>query len=107
MKPERTDRTEQLIGAAAAARLAASSVMLFGLGGVGGYALEALVRAGVGELWLIDFDMVSESNCNRQILALTETIGRKKTDVAARLFIAVFSASLARSTPQIRPYAAQ
>ena len=83
MTSERRDRTEKLIGSEGVARLEGASVMIFGLGGVGGYALEALARAGVGELWLVDFDTVSESNCNRQLLALTETVGRLKTEVAA------------------------
>lgn len=83
MKIERRDRTERLLGATACRRLAEASVLVCGLGGVGGYALEALARAGVGELWLVDSDVISESNCNRQILALTETIGRDKVEVAA------------------------
>ena len=83
MMPERCDRTEKLIGSESLRRLRASSVIIFGLGGVGGYVLEALVRVGVGELWLVDFDSISESNCNRQLLALTETVGRPKVEVAA------------------------
>ncbi len=83
MKSERRDRTERLLGASACKRLSEASVLICGLGGVGGYALEAVARAGVGKLWLVDSDTVSESNCNRQILALTETIGRDKTEVAA------------------------
>ena len=65
------------------------SVLLFGLGGVGGYALEALARAGIGRFSIVDFDVVSESNCNRQILALTETVGRKKTDVAKERILSI------------------
>ncbi len=83
MRSERSDRTEKLIGSECVSRLARSSVMIFGVGGVGGYTLEALARAGVGELWLVDFDTVSESNCNRQLLAVTETVGRLKVEVAA------------------------
>ena len=64
-------------------KLAGSRVALFGLGGVGGYALEALVRSGVGALDLIDHDTVDTTNLNRQILALTDTVGRLKVDVAA------------------------
>ncbi len=56
-------------------------VAVFGLGGVGGFCAEALARAGVGELTIIDFDEVSESNINRQIVALHSTIGKKKTDL--------------------------
>ena len=57
--------------------------MIVGLGAVGGYALEAVARSGVGRLILVDFDIFDETNINRQILALTSTVGRKKTAVAA------------------------
>ncbi len=80
---ERLSRTALLIGEEAIGKLQNSHVMLFGLGGVGGYALEALARGGVGKLTLVDFDSVSESNLNRQILATRSTVGLKKTDVAA------------------------
>lgn len=61
--------------------LAEKHIAVFGLGGVGGYCAEALARAGFGELTLIDFDSVSESNINRQIVALNSTIGKQKTDL--------------------------
>ena len=64
-------------------RLAASTVAVFGLGGVGSYAVSALARAGVGRLIIVDFDRVSESNINRQLFALKSTVGRLKCDVAA------------------------
>ena len=76
-------RTEMLLGAEAMERLRQSRVAIFGLGGVGGYVMEALARSGVGQLVLIDNDEVSLSNLNRQILATRESIGRLKTDVAA------------------------
>lgn len=76
-------REELLIGTAAVERLKRARVALFGLGGVGGYAAEALARCGVGKFDLIDNDVVSPSNLNRQILATTQTIGRKKTEVCA------------------------
>ena len=75
-------RTEMLIGTEAIEKLKNSRVAVFGIGGVGGYALEALVRAGVGEIDIIDSDEVAVSNINRQILATTETVGQKKVDVA-------------------------
>lgn len=75
-------RTEQLIGTEAQQKLAQSHVALFGLGGVGGFAAEALARAGVGKLTLVDFDRVEQSNLNRQLLALHSTVGMLKTDVA-------------------------
>lgn len=76
-------RTKALLGEEKFARLQNAKVMIVGLGAVGGYALEALARAGVGHLLLVDFDQVEESNINRQILALTSTVGRKKSEVAA------------------------
>lgn len=76
-------RTELLLGEAAMERLARSRVAVFGIGGVGGYVVEALARSGVGALDLIDDDTVSVSNINRQIYALHSTIGRAKVDVAA------------------------
>jgi tRNA A37 threonylcarbamoyladenosine dehydratase len=82
MLPERATRTEALIGADAVSRLRGATVLLIGLGGVGGYALEALARGGIGTLWIADSDRIAESNCNRQILALTETVGKEKTEVA-------------------------
>ena len=76
-------RTEKLIGADALKKLAKCRVAVFGIGGVGGYVVEALARGGVGALDLIDNDVVSESNMNRQIIALHSTIGKQKTEVAA------------------------
>ena len=76
-------RTRMLLGDEAVGRLAASRVAVFGVGGVGGYTVEALARSGVGELDLIDKDTVSYSNINRQIIALQSTVGRYKTEVAA------------------------
>lgn len=76
-------RTEMLIGAEALEKLKKARVAVFGVGGVGGYVVEALVRAGVGEIDLIDNDRISESNINRQIIALRSTVGRLKTEVMA------------------------
>lgn len=75
-------RTEILIGKEGLERLKCSTVAVFGVGGVGGYAVEALARSGVGCLHLIDNDKVSVSNLNRQIIATVSTIGRYKVDVA-------------------------
>ena len=75
-------RTRLLFGDAALEKLSLSRVALFGLGGVGGYALEALTRSGVGHLDLVDHDVISESNLNRQLLATRETVGRLKAEVA-------------------------
>lgn len=68
-------------GEEAQKKLLNSSVVVFGLGGVGGYCAEALARSGIGELTLVDFDTVSESNINRQIVALDSTIGEAKTSL--------------------------
>jgi tRNA A37 threonylcarbamoyladenosine dehydratase len=75
-------RTQMLFGHAAIETLQKSHVAVFGIGGVGGYAVEVLTRSGVGEITLIDNDRVSWSNINRQIYALTSTIGLLKVDVA-------------------------
>lgn len=75
-------RTGLLLGAAAMTRLASSRVAVFGVGGVGGYVVEALARSGIGALDFIDNDTVSLTNINRQIIALHSTIGRYKVDVA-------------------------
>lgn len=80
----RFERTEKLIGRDALERLAGAHVAVFGLGGVGSYAVEALARAGVGELTLIDNDAVSLTNINRQLYALGSTLGEYKTEVAKR-----------------------
>ena len=74
-------RTEMMLGKEAVDRLNSARVAVFGVGGVGGFAVEALARAGVGELHLFDSDMVSVSNINRQIIALHSTVGRLKTEV--------------------------
>lgn len=79
----RFSRTALLLGEAAMARLRGCHVAVFGLGGVGGYVLEALCRSGVGQLDLIDNDQVALSNLNRQILATRETLGMDKVDAAA------------------------
>lgn len=76
-------RTALLLGEAGVEKLKKARVAVFGVGGVGGYAVEALARSGVGALDLIDKDVVSVSNINRQIIALHSTVGQYKTDVAA------------------------
>lgn len=75
----RTERTELLIGDEGVKTLDSSQVLVFGCGGVGGYVCEVLVRAGVGNIDIVDNDVVSESNINRQIIATCDTIGMDKT----------------------------
>lgn len=74
-------RTEMLLGRENVKKLADAKVAIFGVGGVGGYVAEALARSGLGNLVLVDHDTVSESNINRQIIALHSTIGMQKVDV--------------------------
>lgn len=74
-------RLEPLIGREGLEILENSSVLVVGLGGVGGYVVEALARSGVGTLHLVDYDTVDLSNCNRQLIASSETIGKKKTEL--------------------------
>ena len=75
-------RTELIYGSEAMKKLKNSRVAVFGIGGVGGYVVEALARTGVGTLDLIDDDIVNYSNLNRQIYALHSTLGKAKVDVA-------------------------
>lgn len=75
-------RTVSLIGEAAQEKLTRSRVMIFGIGGVGGHLTEALARAGVGHLTLVDHDVVTESNINRQLFATRAAVGRKKVEAA-------------------------
>lgn len=77
------ERSEKIIGREAQARLASARVILFGVGGVGSYAGEALARAGIGHLTLVDKDVVDLTNVNRQLIALHSTVGQPKVEVAA------------------------
>ena len=83
MLHEQHSRTAMLLGESAVRRLTDARVAVFGIGGVGGYVAEALARAGIGALDLIDSDTVSMSNVNRQIIALHSTVGRLKVEVMA------------------------
>ena len=82
MENKRFARTEMLLGADGINNLASARVMIVGLGAVGGYCLEGLARSGVGHFILVDFDTFEESNINRQILAVSATLGQKKTFAA-------------------------
>lgn len=77
----RHERTKKLIGESALNKLKNSKIAIFGIGGVGSYVCEALARAGVGEMTLIDGDVVELSNINRQLVALTSTLGKNKAVV--------------------------
>lgn len=78
---EQFSRTVRLIGEESVRKLFSSRVILFGVGGVGSFTAEALCRAGVGHITLVDGDTVAESNLNRQLVALTSTIGQSKAEV--------------------------
>ena len=84
MSSNRFARLELLYGEGQLARISTKSVAIFGLGGVGSFAVEALVRGGVGRLTLVDFDDVDITNCNRQVHALEATIGQPKAMVMAK-----------------------
>lgn len=79
----RFHRTSLLLGEEAQAKLQKAHVAVFGLGGVGSFAAESLVRTGVGQVTIVDFDQVNPTNINRQNIALTGTVGRPKTEVMA------------------------
>jgi tRNA A37 threonylcarbamoyladenosine dehydratase len=83
MNEHRFSRMQLLVGASAMDCLAGASVAVFGIGGVGSYAVEALARAGIGSLTLVDFDDICATNINRQIHSLDSTIGRSKVEVMA------------------------
>ena len=76
-------RAEMLLGAQAMNKLAASRVTVFGIGGVGSYCAEALARMGIGNITIVDDDVVAPSNLNRQLYALQSTVGQPKVDIAA------------------------
>ena len=77
------EREIRLIGEQGLEKLKSSRVIVFGVGGVGSYAVEALARSGIGSLALVDADRVCLSNLNRQLIALHSTVGKLKVDVAA------------------------
>ena len=92
-------RTAMLLGEEAIAKLQKARVAIFGIGGVGGYTVEALARCGVGALDLIDSDTISISNINRQILATHSTVGKLKVDVAKARILDINPACTVRTYP--------
>ncbi len=86
---EQFARTYLLLGEEGLERLRQSTVAVFGVGGVGGYAVEALARSGVGALVLVDNDVVCESNINRQIIATHDTVGQSKVEVARQRVLSI------------------
>ncbi|MDY5192983.1 MAG: tRNA threonylcarbamoyladenosine dehydratase [Candidatus Aphodosoma sp.] len=77
------ERTELMFGSSDLEKLKSANILIVGVGGVGAYAAEMLVRAGVGNITIVDADKVSLSNCNRQLVALHSTVGKSKVDVLA------------------------
>lgn len=96
---EQFSRTEILLGEAAMERLYKARVAVFGVGGVGGYTVEALARCGVGQLDLCDSDTISISNINRQILATHSTVGQLKVEVAKNRIMDINPACVVRTYP--------
>ena len=86
---DRFIRTEALLGKDAMEKLINSRIIVFGVGGVGGYTVEALARTGVGAIDVVDPDVVAKSNLNRQIIALESTIGRRKTEVIKERILSI------------------
>ena len=86
---EQLSRTERLIGQENIEKLAAARVAVFGIGGVGGFTVEALARSGIGHIELVDHDTVALSNLNRQIIATHDTIGRDKVDVMKERILSI------------------
>ena len=85
----RTERTALLIGEEGVERLAKAKVLVFGAGGVGGFVCEALARGGIGALSIVDNDVISESNINRQIIASYDTVGMEKTKVMEQRILSI------------------
>ncbi len=83
------DRTERLLGSEAMARIAATRVILFGVGGVGGWCAESLVRSGIRQLTLVDSDTVNITNLNRQVQATMETLGQLKVEALKERLLSI------------------
>ena len=92
-------RTQMLLGTEGVERLQKARVAVFGIGGVGGYTVEALARSGVGQLDLIDSDVVSITNINRQILATHSTVGMPKVEAARQRILDINPACIVRTHP--------
>ncbi|MDD3645379.1 MAG: ThiF family adenylyltransferase, partial [Bacteroidales bacterium] len=82
-------RTELLLGTENLLKLQSKHVLVVGLGGVGAYAAEQICRAGVGEMTIVDADVIEETNINRQLIALHNTVGQAKTDLLAERLLQI------------------
>lgn len=96
---EMNERTTLLLGEEGVAKLNRAHVCVFGVGGVGGYAVEALARAGVGAIDLVDHDTVSLSNLNRQIIATRQSVGRQKIEVMKERILSINPDCIVRTFP--------
>ena len=98
MSEDQFQRTRQLLGSEEVDRLQNASVLLFGVGGVGGFTCEALARAGVGRIHIVDKDVVDITNINRQIIATHDTVGRPKVEVMKERILSINPAAAVEAT---------
>ena len=98
MREDQFQRTRQLLGSEEVNRLQNASVLLFGVGGVGGFTCEALARAGVGRIHIVDKDVVDITNINRQIIATHDTVGRPKVEVMKERTLSINPAAVVEAT---------
>ena len=98
MREDQYTRTRMLLGSEEVDRLQNASVLLFGVGGVGGFTCEALARAGVGRIHIVDKDVVDITNINRQIIATHDTVGRPKVEVMKERILSINPAAVVEAT---------
>ena len=98
MSEDQYTRTRMLLGSEEVDRLQNASVLLFGVGGVGGFTCEALARAGVGRIHIVDKDVVDITNINRQIIATHDTVGRPKVEVMKERILSINPAAVVEAT---------
>ena len=98
MSEDQYTRTRMLLGSEEVDRLQNASVLLFGVGGVGGFTCEALARAGVGRIHIVDKDVVDITNINRQIIATHDTVGRPKVEVMKERILSINPAAAVEAT---------
>ena len=98
MSEDQYTRTRMLLGSEEVDRLQNASVLLFGVGGVGGFSCEALARAGVGRIHIVDKDVVDITNINRQIIATHDTVGRPKVEVMKERILSINPAAVVEAT---------
>ena len=97
----RFQRTELLLGNEVTTRIANTRIIIFGVGGVGSWCAESLIRSGIGHLTMVDFDRVCETNINRQLMATSETVGRVKAEVLKERLQSINPSAEIIAIPQI------